>query len=416
MRNDAQSDSAGPDMTQQGQDRMHDCSTGDGRDGDLVALADKAGVPAPSAGPAPPVATPIAFIENKICDLARVSDLLSLSIAQNHHANGGPVSRLLETMVAALTRQPEERRAIAVSSGTAALHMACGLHALKAGKPGFRWVTSAFNFFSARVGPLAGVRVIDCDAKGGFDMDALRALPPDAYDGVVYTNVFAQHSRWNEAAGFCARHGKSLVVDNATGLLDRPQEALRPGSPIEIISAHHTKPWGVGEGGVMLCDAEDEATLRQLANFAANLPDAAAFAASNHKISDLSAAAIVDRLERMPSWSPHYHVQERRMHALMAQAGAGIVPLAGATRPRSPRAHTPFLCPRPVDAAHVAGPVTLRKYYRPLPAPGPTPRADDLFARIFSLSNAPEMKLARDDAILAQVRDMMKQATAGGDT
>jgi len=396
---------------------MQDCRTEDARDADLVALASTAGVPAPSAGnmrAAPPVAAPIPFIENKIYDLGRLSELLSLSISQNHHANGGPVSGLLESMVAFLTLQPAQRRVIAVSSGTAALHMACGLHALKARRPGFRWVTSAFNFFSARVGPLSGARVIDCDAHGGFDPEALRALPPDSYDGVVYTNVFAQQSRWDEVAAFCAHHGKSIVVDNATGLLDRPPEALQPGSPIEIISAHHTKPWGVGEGGFILCDAEDEATLRQLANFAALLPDGAAFASSNYKISDLSAAAIIDRLERMPSWSAHYHMQERRMHVLMAEAAAEIEPFAGATRPRSPRAHTPFLSPVPVDATRVAGPVTLRKYYRPLPAQGPTPNADDLFARIFSLSNAPEMQLASDDEIVSQVHDMMKQAINTG--
>ncbi len=61
--------------------------------------------------------------------------------------------------------------------------------------------------------------------------------------------------------------------------------------------------------------------------------------------------------------------------------------------------------------------MTFRKYYRPLPAQGPTPNADDLYARIFSLSNAPEMQLASDEEIVSQVHDMMKQATnAGGDT
>ena len=391
------------------------------RDTDLVKLASTAGVPVPSAcsvRPAPPVAAPVPFIENKIYDFRRLSDLLSLSISQNHHANGGPVSRLLETLVAYLTRQPDQRRVIAVSSGTTALHMACGLHGLKAQNPDFRWVTSAFNFFSARVGPLSGAMVIDCDPHGGFDLDALRALPPDSYDGVIYTNVFAQHSDWEEVAAFCAHHGKSLVVDNATGLLDRPQEALRPGSLIEIISAHHTKPWGVGEGGFLLCDAEDEATLRQLANFASLLPDEVAFAASNYKISDLSAAAIIDRLERMPSWVPHYVAQQDRMHALMTDVDAAdIKPFLGSTIPLSPRAHTPFLCPVPVDAPRVAGSVTLRKYYRPLPALEPTPNAEDLFARIFSLSNAPEMQLASDDEIVAQVRDMMDKAlNAGGNS
>jgi dTDP-4-amino-4,6-dideoxygalactose transaminase len=381
-----------------------------GRDANLVEMALAAGVPLPlpsSDALTAPLASPIAFIENKIYDFKRLSDLMSLSISQNHHANGGPVSGLLETMVAFLTKQPKQRKVIAISSATAGLHMACGLHALKAKKTSFRWVTSAFNFFSAHVASLSESVVIDCDANGCFDLDRLRALPLESYDGVIYTNVFAQQSQWEVIAAFCVQHGKSIVVDNATGLLDRPQEALQSGSPIEVISAHHTKPWGVGEGGFMLCDAEDEKTLRQLANFGALLPDRASFAASNYKISDLSAAAIIDRLERMVSWSPQYHTQERRMHALMMEAGAEIEPFGGATRHCSPRAHTAFLCSVPVDAPNVAGPVTLRKYYRPLIALRPTPNADDLFARIFSLSNAPEMQLASDAEIVSQVRDMM---------
>ena len=392
---------------------MRNCMVEVLRDADLIKLASTAGVPAPSPCPVRPdhpVAAPIPFIENKIYDFHRISDLLSLSISQNHHANGGPVSTLLETMVKFLTRQPSHRRVIAVSNGTTALHMACGLHALKAKEPNFRWVTSAFNFFSANVGPLFGARVIDCNENGVFDLDALRALPLDSYDGVIYTNVFAQQSDWENVAAFCERYGKSIVVDNATGLFDRPQEALQPGSPIEIISAHHTKPWGVGEGGFLICDAEDESTLRKLANFAATLPDDAAFAASNFKISDLSAAAIIDRLERMPSWVPHYHSQQKRMHALLMSMDTEIKPFLGSTTPLSPRAHTPFLCPVQVEPVRVVGAVTLRNY-KPLSAKVPTPNADDLFARIFSLSNAPEMQLATDVEIKTQVYDMMKQAT-----
>ena len=389
------------------------CRAEGARDPGLVALACAAGVPAPRstdvpAGPLP--AAPIPFIENKIYDHQRLAELLSLSVKANHHANGGPVSALLERMVAKVAHLPEDRRAIAVSSGTAALHMACGLCALKSGRPDFRWVTSAFNFFSAHVGPMAQSTVIDCDARGRMSIEALRALPPESYDGVIYTNVFAQQSDWDDIAEFCAAHGKAMVVDNATGLLDRPATASRTGAPIEIISAHHTKPWGVGEGGFILCDAEDDDILRQLSNFAARLPASAAFAASNYKLSDLSAAAIIDRLELMSWWGRFYARQQRRMHALMIDAGHDITAFAGTTAPRSPRAHTPFLCAGPVDVAAAQGPVTLRKYYKPLVTSRPVPNAESLFARVFSLSNAPEMRLASDDEIIAQVLAMVESS------
>ena len=380
------------------------------RDAVLVNLALEAGVPAPASNdeiPTPSPAGEIAFIENKPYDFRRMGELLSLSIRANHHANGGPVANLLERMIAQVAGLPPHRRVVAVSNGTAALHMACGVHALRADKPAFRWVTSAFGFFSANIGPLGAATVIDCDARGRFDLDALKALPLSDFDGVIYTNVFAQQSDWDDVAAYCSKHGKAFVIDNATGLLDRPRSALRRNAPIETISAHHTKPWGVGEGGFVVCDADQETDLRMLANFAAQLgPEANPFA-SNFKMSDLAAAAIIDRLERMPYWSKFYRWQERRMHSLLIDAGLPVEPFSGTTQPKSPRAHTPFLAAAPVDIRGVEGPVTLRKYYRPVRQSdgrgAPVPNAERLYARCFSLSNAPEMRLAENRDIIDQL-------------
>ena len=125
-------------------------------------------------------------------------------------------------------------------------------------------------------------------------MSTLKALPLDNYDGVVLTNLFAQCSDWDDVALYCRQSGKALVVDNATGLLDRPKSALNESAPMETVSpAHHTKPWGVGEGGFIICNPdEEEALLRKMINFGVRLPHEAAFAATNAKLSDYSAAAI----------------------------------------------------------------------------------------------------------------------------
>ncbi|MCK8464477.1 DegT/DnrJ/EryC1/StrS family aminotransferase [Aliiroseovarius sp. S1339] len=385
------------------------------RDPKLVELATAADVPEPASNDelsAPFSQGPIQFIENKIYDHQRMAELLSLSIAANHHANGGPVAALLESMVAALTNVPAHRRVIAVNNGTSALHLACGLHELQAQSPGFRWVASAFNFFSCKVGPLSETQIIDCDAQGRFDLDALKALPLSSYDGVIYTNVFATQSDWDDVADFCSRHGKSFVVDNATGLFDRPASSGEKHAPIETISAHHTKPWGVGEGGFILCDADQDETIRALVNYAARLPDSANFCASNFKLSDLSAAAIIDRLERMPYWRQFYKFQERRMKSLVIDTGLDIRPFAGDVETISPLAHTAFLAPVPVDIDAASGPVIMRKYYRPLVpkdlSATPIPNAQHLFDHVFSLSNAPEMRLASNEDIIAQIIAMVR--------
>ena len=72
------------------------------RNHDLVQLAFDRGVPLPvdNYDLSTPLAypdAPVPFVENKAVDLDRVGDFLKLSLAANHHANAGPVSKLLES-------------------------------------------------------------------------------------------------------------------------------------------------------------------------------------------------------------------------------------------------------------------------------------------------------------------------------
>ncbi len=380
----------------------------------MVSFAAQNGVPIPTSWdemPAPMPASPVSFIENKVYDQSRIDDFLSLSTAQNHHANSGPVSSLLERTLAGILSLPKGREVVAVSSGTAALHLAAAIETGQ--RPNMRWVASAFNFFSCGIGPLSNSHILDCDKNGRFDLEALKALPLDSYDGVVYTNIFAQQTSWDDVADFCRVNQKAFVVDNATGLFSRPQSSYGPDAPMEAISAHHTKPWGVGEGGFVICSSEQAATVRQLANFGGSLSVESARWATNAKLSDLASAAILDRLEQADFWMRYYQAQEVRMHSIVRDAERNIRSFGIPGKITTVRAHTPFLAPHPVDLKHpdADGPVTLRKYYKPVRTGHPenvaTPNADDLFARIFCLSNAPEMRTVPNAEIITQVRKLI---------
>lgn len=380
----------------------------------FIALAADHGIPLPISSdeiPAPMPVRPVPFIENKIYDQSRIDDYLSLSVKRNHHANGGPVSAVLEQMVATAADLPEHRKVVAVSNGTSALHLAAATHGSQS-KP-MRWVSSAFNFFSCGIGHLSNTQIIDCDSNGRFDLDALKALPQESYDGVIYTNVFAQQTDWDDVAEFCKHNGKAFVVDNATGLFDRPASSLALDAPIETISAHHTKPWGVGEGGFVICNAEQAILIRKLMNFGASLSAKVTPWATNAKLSDLAAAAILDRLERFDYWSQFYKAQEQRMRYLAQASDRDISEFDNPAPILSPRAHTPFLAPHPVDVAHpkAVGAVKFQKYYKPmrtLETPDlSTPNAEQLFARVFCLSNAPEMRTVSNDEIISQIQRLV---------
>jgi dTDP-4-amino-4,6-dideoxygalactose transaminase len=347
---------------------------------ELVALARERGVPPPdmSKSAGTPVAfpeAPISFIENKSPDLARVQQFLSLSIQANHHANGGPVSRLLEDAVACLLKLPAERKVVACSSATSGIFLATSFLAYRAGKRSLRWVTSAYGFFSCNVGPLADTHILDSDENGRFSLEQLRGLPIDSWDGVIFTNLFAQHSDWQDVRDFCLQQGKHFIVDNAVGLLDRPAASPAP-REIEAISCHHTKPWGNGEGGLLIVDQADEEDIRNLTNFGARMPPHAHPHGSNAKLSDLAAAGILDRLERMPYWSTFYRMQERRILSVIEDFDIPLRPLPGQTKALSPRSHLPLVAQAEISSDALTNThVVLRKYYRPLI---PTPQSATL--------------------------------------
>lgn len=383
------------------------------RDEILVDLATSRGAPPPASImplSGPKIAGKIKFIENKIYDFSRISELLTLSISNNHHANSGPVCSLLEEIISSITKVPDARRVVVVSSGTAALHIACNYHSLFKRKSGMRWVTSAFTFKSSAVGALSETIVIDSDSRGYFDLKNLKKIPKNSYDGVIFTNVFSQMADCNDLAEFCKKNKKKLVIDNATGLMDRVHTESQDNLPIEIISAHHTKPWGVGECGIIICSAEEQHVIRNLINFGADNKPRTRAVASNFKLSDLAAAAVIDRLERMPYWVPLYYQQEIRMAKIIKTNLENISPLKGLTEPKSPRSYAPFYSQSPIKKCVATETVTLNKYYKPLEHSveykNCVSKSTSLYNHILCVPNAPEYFSLSSDEIANDLRKL----------
>jgi hypothetical protein len=163
-----------------------------------------------------------------------------------------------------------------------------------------------------------------------------------------------------------------IFDESVRALLDRPAASPAP-QEIEAISCHHTKPWGNGEGGLLIVDQADEEDIRSLTNFGARMPPHAHPHASNAKLPDLAAAGILDRLERMPYWSTFYRMQERRILSVIEDFDIPLRPLPGQTKALSPRSHLPLVAQAKISSDALTNTyVVLRKYYRPLI---PTPQS-----------------------------------------
>lgn len=300
----------------------------------------------------------IKFVCEKAPDLSRIAELLDRCRAANHWANCGPLYAELASAYAKHFALPPDRSVTpCANAGTALEAMARRLEQVEGRS--LRWVASAFSFQNLGRGYFSDVHFVDCTDTGLLDLGQLRDLPSDSYDGIVVVNPFGLHRDLSAYIDFARATGKHLLFDNAAGV-----DTVIPDWPWQAFSLHHTKPYGFGEGGLAVTPAEDAGPLYALLNYG-QAPDQPRHWLNNGKISDVSCAFLIDRLEQSEIWRPQFHEQAARVVSL---AGThGLQPL----RPfgdAAPAMSWAFVAPRPVSLDRVLQSQTLilGKYYKPL--------------------------------------------------
>jgi dTDP-4-amino-4,6-dideoxygalactose transaminase len=336
---------------------------------------------------------PVNFVEDKHPNWSRIEQIMALSARAKRWANFGPVEQLLSSTVASMLALPADRAVVPASSATSALHALAGAYAEARGRP-LTWAICAFGFDSTVVGPLAGrVRIVDCDATGLMSMTALASLPVESWDGLIVTDLFGCQPDLSPYAALCSATGKPLIVDSAVSFPAPRAPSVRAS---EIVSFHHTKPWGFGEGGCAIVDAALAERVRAFLNYGVGTDESFAVHASNGKMSDVAAAFILQRIETMSDWADAYRAQRHRITALARSAGLDplVRPPDNAVCP-----HVPAIAAKVIDVTGLpSAPFTVRKYYKPLS--DRCPESANLYSRIVNIPCHPGMAAVDDAAIL----------------
>ncbi len=265
---------------------------------------------APSSAP-PDARPPVVRLQNP--ELPRPDAVMAyydLSCAAGYYSNGGPCARLL-------TERLEERLggdvfAIPVANCTSGLMVA--LRAACGAPSGRRRLvlTPAYTFTATACAiEWAGYEAafVDVEAKGWHLDPAALDAALERYEGEV-AGVLAcatfgtaptteQRAAWRAA---CERHGVPLLIDSAPGFgaLDEFGRPLGALGDTEIFSFHATKPFAIGEGGLVVTQDPDlAAAAGRLINFGlqpgTRASDAIGF---NAKMSELHAATALAMLDR----------------------------------------------------------------------------------------------------------------------
>jgi perosamine synthetase len=236
-------------------------------------------------------------------ELGAREEELVLEVLRSGRLSLGPMGERFERELAAWLGAEE---VVAVSSGTAALHLGVRLHGWTRGE---EVLTSPFSFVaSANCLLYEGVRPVFCDVDPltlNLDPEAAAAAAGERTVGVLPIHVFGYPAAMAEIEALAARHGLGILEDacEALGAIDSEGRKVGSRGNLATFAFYPNKQMTTGEGGVIVApDAERAATLRSLRNQGRD-PEMGWLdhgrLGYNYRLSDLAAALGVAQVEKL---------------------------------------------------------------------------------------------------------------------
>jgi perosamine synthetase len=244
-----------------------------------------------------------------------------LAVLASGRLANGPVTRDLETTFA--RDVSHTREAVAVSSGTAALHLALLAHDVG---PGDEVITTPFSFQATANMILAtGARpvFVDVGEDGNVDAPKVEAAITPQTKALLPVHLYGRMCDMAALCAIASRHGLALIEDAAQAH-GAEQSGRRAGSfGTGCFSLYATKNVTAGEGGIV---ATDDATLaqrlRRIRSHGEDERYESVELGYNDRIPEMSAALALAQLSRLEEFT-----RARRRNAEKLSAGLrGVEP------------------------------------------------------------------------------------------
>lgn len=217
------------------------------------------------------------------------------------------------------------RHGVAVTNGTAALHVAVGSLPFEPGDeiimPTFTIISCALAILENGCTPV----LVDCDPETWtMDTDQLRARITDRTKGIMVVNMYGHPEDMAVVDELAEKHGLHIIEDAAEGL--GATAYGRPGGSLGHVSAlsfYANKLISTGEGGMVLTDNDELAeNARALRNMCFR-PDRRFLhtrIGHNHRMTNIQAAVGLAQLEQIQRFID----RRRSMGRLYLEGLAGL--------------------------------------------------------------------------------------------
>lgn len=196
--------------------------------------------------------------------------------------------------------------ALAVSSGTAAIHAALFAAGVRAGD---EVITTPFSFI-ATVNPIimlgAKPVFVDIDEDTfNLDISQIESVITDKTKAIVPVHIYGQPANWNELHKIAQTHNLK-VVEDACQAIGAEYDGKKAGSlgDLGCFSLYATKNIMCGEGGMITTDNEDYARIiRQFRQHGMSGPYQYEHLGYNYRITDLQAAIAKEQLKKADTFN-----------------------------------------------------------------------------------------------------------------
>lgn len=349
----------------------------------------------------------VPFVDMKRLHAATRNEVLA-AFARVLDSGGFVQGREVEAFETEFARQYDVPHAIAVSNGTAALHLALEANGAGAGDE----VITAANTFIATAEAITMARATPVFAEiedGGFNVDpedVERRITPRT-KAVIPVHLYGQVARMDRLAEICRRHGLVLIEDacQAHGEMTDGRRAGTLGNA-GCLSFYPTKNVGtIGEGGMVLTsDAEVARRIRMLRDHGQSAKHEHVVPGYNYRMPELQAAALRVLAPHLDEWNA-----ARIRAAEWYREGLAGVPVSLPATPgdgshvyhlfvirttRRNELQAALAAEGIGTAIHYPTPIHLQPAYRDA-ARGPLPRTEQAVSEILSLPFHPA--ITRDE-------------------
>jgi perosamine synthetase len=227
------------------------------------------------------------------------------------------------------------KHALAVSSGTAAIHAA--LHVMGIGE-GDEVITTPFSFI-ATINPILMVGaqpvLVDIDPETFcIDVTKLEAAITPKTKAIVPVHLYGQPVNWDEIEEIAKRHNLKIVED-ACQAIAAEYKGRKIGSlgDLGCFSLYATKNIMCGEGGMVTTNNDEyAAAIRSFRQHGMSAPYVYDDLGYNYRLTDLQAAIAVEQLKKADSFTQARQTNAKALAEGLVGIKGLIVPSTAADR------------------------------------------------------------------------------------